>query len=75
MAASSPISKSTSGIPLAEFDCAFPTGSFRRFNKMLATYRKVPHVARELSLLFGGKNIKHDKFKRIKPIYHRARKS
>ena len=42
---------------------------------MLATYWNVPHVARELSLLFGGKNIKHDKFKRIKPIYHRARKS
>ena len=27
------------------------------------------------SLLFGGKNIRNDKFKRVKPIYHRARKS
>ena len=64
-----------SGIPLAELDCAFAAGSFSRFNKMLATYWKVPEVARELSHLFGGKNIRDDKFKRVKPIYQRVRKS
>ena len=41
----------------------------------LAIFWKVPEVARELSLLFGGKEIRDDKFKRVKPIYHRARKS
>jgi hypothetical protein len=35
----------------------------------------LPEVARELSLLFGGKEIRDDKFKRIKPIFERARKS
>ena len=64
-----------SGIPLAELDRACAAGSFGRFNKMLAKYWEVPHVACELSLLFGGKNIANDKFKRVKPIFERARKS
>jgi hypothetical protein len=64
-----------SGIPLAELDRAFAAGSFGRFNKMLAMYWKVLYVACELSLLFGGKNIRNDKFMRIKPIYAHARKS
>ena len=42
---------------------------------MLVTYWKVPHVALELSRLFGGKYIRNDKFERIKPIYVTARKS
>ena len=33
--------------------------SFGRLNKLLAIYWKVPDVARELSLLFGGKTILH----------------
>jgi len=58
-----------SGIPFAELDHAFAAGSFGRFNKMLATYWKVPRVALERSHLFGGKTITTGKFKRAKPIY------
>ena len=68
-----------SGIPLHELDHAFAArsggGPMSRFNKLLAVFWKVPHVARELSLLFGGKEIADAKFKRIKPMYYRARKS
>ena len=39
------------------------------------THYKVPEVARELSLLFGGKEIADAKFKRVKPIFELARKS
>ena len=64
-----------SGIPLAQLDSAFAGKSLGRLNKLLAVYWKVPEVARELSLLFGGKKIRNDKFKRVKPIFERARKS
>ena len=64
-----------SGIPLAQLDSAFAGKSFSRLNKLLAIYWKVPEVARELSLLFGGKHIANEKYKRIKPIFERARKS
>ena len=64
-----------SGIPLAELDSAFVTKSCHRFNKMLAKYWKVPHVARELTHLFDGKQIRDEKFRRIKPVYESARKS
>ena len=64
-----------SGIPLAQLDSAFAGKSCGRLNKLLAIFWKVPEVARELSLLFGGKEIKDAKFKRIKPIFERARKS
>ena len=36
---------------------------------------QVPDVARELSLLFGGKEIRDKKYKRIKPIFMRLRSS
>ena len=64
-----------SGIPLAQLDSAFAGKSCGRLNKKLAIFWKVPEVARELSLLFGGKEIADAKFKRIKPIFERARKS
>jgi hypothetical protein len=64
-----------SGIPLAQLDSAFAGKSCGRLNKLLAIFWKVPHVTRELSLLFGGKEIRDDKFMRIKPIYAHARKS
>jgi hypothetical protein len=64
-----------SGIPLAEFDHAFAGKSCGRLNKLLAVFWKAPEVARELALLFGGKEIADAKFKRIKPIFDRARKS
>jgi hypothetical protein len=64
-----------SGIPLAQLDSAFAGKSFSRLNKLLAIYWKEPEVARELSLLFGGKHIADEKYKRIKPIFERARKS
>ena len=65
-----------SGIPLAQLDSAFAGKSFGRLNKLLAIFWKVPEVARELSLLFGGKHIADEKYKRIKPIFERdARKS
>ena len=35
----------------------------------------MPEVARELKLLFGGKLIRNDKFKRVKPIFQRLRSS
>ena len=64
-----------SGIPLAQLDDAFAGTSCSRLNKLLAIFWKVPDVARELSLLFGGKQIRDEKYKRIKPIFERARKS
>ena len=64
-----------SGIPLAQLDSAFAGKSCSRLNKLLAIFWKVPEVARELSLLLGGKDIRDDKFKRINPIFERARKS
>ena len=63
-----------SGIPLAQLDMAFAGKSCTRLNKLLAVFWKVPEVARELALLFGGKEIRYEKYKRIKPIYERARK-
>ena len=64
-----------SGIPLAQLDSAFAGKSCGRLNKLLAIFWKVPEVARELSLLFGGKQIRDAKYKRIKPTFERARKS
>ena len=64
-----------SGIPLAQLDSAFAGKSCGRLNKLLAIFWKVPEVACELSLLFGGKEIRDNKFKRIKPIFELARKS
>ena len=64
-----------SGIPLAQLDSAFAGKSCGRLNKLLAIFWKVPEVAHELSLLFAGKHIADDKYKRIKPIFERARKS
>ena len=64
-----------SGIPLAQLDMAFTKSSCGRLNKLLAIFWKVPEVARELARLFGGKMIRNDKYKRVKPIYERARKS
>ena len=64
-----------SGIPLAQLDMAFAGKSCTRLNKLLAIFWKVPEVARELARLFGGKMIRDDKYKRVKPIYERARKS
>ena len=64
-----------SGIPLAQLDMAFTKSSPSRLNKLLAIFWKVPEVARELARLFGGKGIHNDKYKRVKPIYERARKS
>ena len=64
-----------SGIPLAQLDSAFAGKSCGRLNKLLAIFWKVPEVARELSLLFGGKEIADAKFKRVKPIFELARKS
>ena len=61
-----------SGIPLAQLDSAFAGVSPYRLNKLLAIFWKVPEVARELSLLFGGKKICDDKFTRIKPILMRV---
>ena len=64
-----------SGISLAELDHAFAAVSCGRFNKLLAKYWKVPEVARELALLFGGKELRDSKFKRVKPRYLKARSS
>ena len=64
-----------SGIPLAQLDSAFAGKSCSRLNKLLDVFWKVPEVAHELSLLFGGKHIRDDKYKRTKPIFERARKS
>jgi hypothetical protein len=73
LAASSPRSRSawddddfvngllTSGIPLAQLDSAFAGKSCSRLNKLLAVFWKVPQVARELALLFGGKEINDNK--------------
>ena len=62
-------------ISLADLDDAFSARSHSPFNKMLARYWKVHHVALELSHLFGGRIIANDKFKRVKPIYQRLRNS
>ena len=64
-----------SGIPLSELDHAFAAVSCSRFNKLLAKYWKVRDVARELALLFGGKELRDAKFKRVKPFYLKARSS
>jgi len=64
-----------SGIPLDQLDRAFAQKSCGRFSKLLDIFWEVPEVARKLSLLFGGKHIGDTKFKRIKPIFERARKS
>eukprot|EP00325_Prymnesiales_sp_UTEX-LB-985_P008247 CAMPEP_0174711496 /NCGR_PEP_ID=MMETSP1094-20130205/12793_1 /TAXON_ID=156173 /ORGANISM="Chrysochromulina brevifilum, Strain UTEX LB 985" /LENGTH=332 /DNA_ID=CAMNT_0015910441 /DNA_START=349 /DNA_END=1348 /DNA_ORIENTATION=+ len=64
-----------SGIPLAQLDSAFAGQSCGRLNKLLAVFWKVPEVARKLALLFGGKEIRDSKFKRVKPIFERARSS
>ena len=64
-----------SGITLAQLDMAFTKSSCTRLNKLLAIFWKVPEVARELARLFGGKMISNVKYKRVKPIYERARKS
>ena len=64
-----------SGIPLSELDHAFAAFSCGRFNKLLAKYWKVRDVARELALLFGGKELRDAKFKRVKPFYLKARSS
>ena len=45
-----------------------------RLNKLLAKFWKVPQVACKLSLLLVGSNIANGKYKRIKPIFDRARK-
>ena len=65
-----------SGIPVAQLDSAFNgVRSTGRFNKLLAIFWEVPEVASELSLLFAGKQMDDAKYKRIKPIFERARKS
>jgi hypothetical protein len=69
------VSSYHSGIPLAQLDSAFAGKSCGRLNKLLAVFWNVPEVARELSLLFGGKQTADAKYKRIKPIFERARKS
>ena len=62
-----------SGIPLDIMDPAFDGTSPFRINKMFALYWEVPEVGPNLKRL-SGKNMRSDKFKRIKPIYERARK-
>ena len=56
-----------SGIPLDTMDQAFAGTSAFRINKMFALFWE---GLKRLS----GKNMATDKFKRIKPIYERARK-
>ena len=62
-----------SGIPALELDRAFAGTSFSRFNKMLKVYWEVPSVASNLKKLFGGKQIRDDKYKRIKPHFLQLR--
>ena len=62
-----------SGIPLDTMDQAFAGTSAFRINKMFALFWEVPEVGPNLKRL-SGKNMRNDKFKRIKPIYERARK-
>ena len=61
------------GIPLDQLDRAFVYTSNSNFNKLLDNFWKVPEVALKLSRLFGGTHIRDCKFKRIKPIFLRAR--
>ena len=60
-----------SGIPLEELQFAFSKKSFTSFNRMLRRFWEVPEVAAKLSLLFGGKHICDNKFRRVKPIFQR----
>jgi hypothetical protein len=62
-----------SGIPLDIMDPAFDGTSPFRINKMFALFWEVPEVGPNLKRL-SGKNMRNDKFKRIKPIYEHARK-
>ena len=62
-----------SGIPLDIMDPAFAGTSAFRINKMFALFWEVPEVGSNLKRL-SGKNMAYSKFKRIKPIYERARK-
>ena len=62
-----------SGIPLDIMDPAFAGTSAFRINKMFALFWEVPEVGPNLKRL-SGKNMNNSKFKRIKPIYERARK-
>jgi hypothetical protein len=62
-----------SGIPLDTMDQAFAGTSAFRINKMFALFWEVPEVGPNLKRL-SGKNMRNDKFKRIKPVYERARK-
>jgi hypothetical protein len=62
-----------SGIPLDIMDPAFAGTSAFRINKVFALFWEVPEVGPNLKRL-SGKNMRSDKFKRIKPIYERARK-
>jgi len=62
-----------SGIPLDIMDPAFAGKSAGRINKMFALFWEVPEVGPNLKRL-SGKNMRNDKFKRIKPVYERARK-
>ena len=62
-----------SGIPLDIMDPAFAGTSPFRINKMFALFWEVPEVGPNLKRL-SGKNMANSKFKRIKPIYERARK-
>ena len=62
-----------SGIPLDIMDPAFAGTSAFRINKMFALFWEVPEVGPNLKRL-SGKNMAYSKFKRIKPVYERARK-
>ena len=62
-----------SGIPLDSMDKAFAGTSASRINKLFARFWDSPEVGPNLKRL-SGKNMSNDKFKRIKPIYERARK-
>ena len=62
-----------SGIPLESMDKAFAATSHSRINKLFALFWDSPEVGPNLKRL-SGKNMNDIKFKRIKPIYERARK-
>ena len=62
-----------SGISLDYLDAAFAGASPGRLNQMFARFWEVPEVGPNLKRL-SGKNMSTNKFKRIKPIYERARK-
>ena len=63
------------GIPLDQLDRAFACVSCTPFNNLLDTFWEVPDVALKLSRLFGGTHICDSKFKRVKPIFFRAREN